>query len=481
MSKKILLLLIALVACTYRFPDLNNTPHPGKADFTKVIAIGNSLTAGYANGALYDQGQQNSYANIIAGQINQVTPITFNQPEINAPVGYLGTDSSGTILGRLHLVNPQQPVPVPIVPGDPFDESYDGDKNQLNNFGVPGMRLVDVMKAGYALENPYYKRFALDINNGSVLDDALAAQASFFIFWLGNNDVLGYAISGASGNANGDGSQRDDLISADLFADTYQAVLDKLMAEKRQGVVINIPPVMEIPFFTTLSYNFIHFNTAEAADSALVAQLNQQYDAYNAGLLQAYNQGLLSEEEYNNRQILFADGDNGLVIEDEYLTDLNQAGLPDWRQTQAGDKLVLTVALLVGADYRQGAIGLAVPLTDEYVLTPPEQEVINSRIALYNQAIEQVASQYTEDLALVDIHAVFQDFLAHGVVINGSGLTPSIFPPFGAFSLDGVHPNPRGAAFVANQIIATLNDHFEAYIPPVNPNNYPGNELPVPQ
>jgi len=122
-------------------------------------------------------------------------PITFNQPDINAPVGYLGTDSSGTILGRLHLINPQQPVPAPIVPGDPFDEFYDGDKSKLNNFGVPGMRLVDVMQAGYALQNPYYKRFALDINNGSVLNDALATQASFFIFWLGNNDVLGYAIN----------------------------------------------------------------------------------------------------------------------------------------------------------------------------------------------------------------------------------------------------------------------------------------------
>jgi len=481
MSKKILFLLLALAACTYKFPDLHNTPNPGSADFTKIIAIGNSLTAGYANGALYDQGQQNSYANIIAGQINQVVPTTFNQPDINSPVGYLGTNSSGTILGRLHLVNPRQPVPAPIVPGNPFDEFYDGDKTQLNNFGVPGMRLVDVMKAGYALENPYYKRFALDISNGSLLDDALTAQASFFIFWLGNNDVLGYAINGASGNANGDGSQRDDLISAALFADTYQAVLDKLMAEKRQGVVINIPPVTEIPYFTTLPYNLIHFNTSEATDSTLVAQLNQMYATYNAGLQQAYSQGLLSEEEYNNRQIIFADGENGLVIEDEYLTDLSQAGLPNWRQTQAGDKLVLTVALLAGTDQGQGAIGLAVPLTDEYVLTPPEQELIDSRISQYNQAIEQAVSQYAEDLALVDIHTVFQDFLDHGVVINGSGLTPSIFPPFGAFSLDGVHPNPRGAAYVANQVIAAINDHFEAYIPPVNPNNYPGNELPVPQ
>ena len=37
------------------------TPSKGNADFTKYVAIGNSLTAGFQAGALFTEGQQNSF------------------------------------------------------------------------------------------------------------------------------------------------------------------------------------------------------------------------------------------------------------------------------------------------------------------------------------------------------------------------------------------------------------------------------------
>ena len=42
----------------------------GKADFTRYVAVGNSLTAGYSDGALYRSGQQNSYPAMLAEQFS---------------------------------------------------------------------------------------------------------------------------------------------------------------------------------------------------------------------------------------------------------------------------------------------------------------------------------------------------------------------------------------------------------------------------
>ena len=36
----------------------------GEANMSSFVAVGNSLTAGYADGALYITGQENSYPNI---------------------------------------------------------------------------------------------------------------------------------------------------------------------------------------------------------------------------------------------------------------------------------------------------------------------------------------------------------------------------------------------------------------------------------
>src|SRR5882672_5333775 len=57
------------------------TGNKGNADFTKYVSIGNSLTAGYQAGALFTEGQQNSFPLILSKQfsIAQGTTLTFNQ------------------------------------------------------------------------------------------------------------------------------------------------------------------------------------------------------------------------------------------------------------------------------------------------------------------------------------------------------------------------------------------------------------------
>src|SRR5690349_17723556 len=69
-------------------PTTPETPTKGSADFTKFVAIGNSLTAGFQAGALFTEGQQNSFPSILAKQFQTVGgSATFNQPDINSVNG----------------------------------------------------------------------------------------------------------------------------------------------------------------------------------------------------------------------------------------------------------------------------------------------------------------------------------------------------------------------------------------------------------
>jgi hypothetical protein len=70
---------ISLYAC---YPDVKapTTASKGQADFSKYIAVGNSLTSGYANGGLYLAGQKVAYPNLIAGQMVSVGGGAFTSP-----------------------------------------------------------------------------------------------------------------------------------------------------------------------------------------------------------------------------------------------------------------------------------------------------------------------------------------------------------------------------------------------------------------
>ena len=81
-------------------PPLNSgTASAGNADFTKFVAIGDSLTAGYADGALYLLGQQNSFPNMLAQQFADVGGGAFTQPLV-------GDNLGGLLAGGIPLLHP---------------------------------------------------------------------------------------------------------------------------------------------------------------------------------------------------------------------------------------------------------------------------------------------------------------------------------------------------------------------------------------
>jgi hypothetical protein len=492
----------------YKLPELPK-PTAGTAglDLTKMVSVGNSLTAGFMNGALYTVGQANSYPNIIAAQMAQTGGGAFNQPDINSTNGFFGT-AGPTILGRLRLklVN-GAPTPTPQLPGD-LPAPFAGNKAALNNFGVPGVTLGTAQtpllggpSTGNPAFNALYARFASNPGTSTLIGDAAAALGNggtFFTFWLGNNDVLGYATGGASNPAI--------LTSPSDFTQRLGTALNAMLNAKAdaEGAVANIPNVTNIPFFTTVPVNPVNLPAANAAAlNGAFAGYNQLCDVLKGA---PFN---VPSAEMDARKISFTAGaGNRVVISDETARDLgplwdllvaanqlspaSRAALEPYRRARqaiistanvTGDLIVLPAASFIGTTVGgnpQAVNGLSVPLADNWVLIPSERTEVQNAINNFNQAIAAAVTANSSRLVLVDMNTAFQQIAAGTVTVNGSGITASLTPPFGAFSLDGVHPNARGAAYIANLFISAINEKWGSTIPLCNPNNYSSNELPSP-
>jgi len=478
------------------------TGSKGNADFTKYVSIGNSLTAGFQAGALFTEGQQNSFPLILSKQfsIAQGATLTFNQPDINSVNGYNSSYSSppSVIRGRLVLFAADgvqaHAVPTPAgatgVPA-PYNTAdlptpFGGDKTKLNNFGVPGIILAqfltpDTGNPAKAAYNPLWARFASQPGVKSILDDVLAQQPTFFTFDLGNNDVLGYATTG------GDGSI--PITDQTPFTNYYQTAIGALMAASStsKGVVSTIPNVTTIPFFYTVKWNAVPLDAATAA--TVTTNLANNYNAFLAGMKQA---GVLTAAEVTARTLTYVAGQNPILITDETLTDLSPymagpyAGLLPYakaRQTTANDLIPLTAGGILGtlvSNNPQMVNGVTVPLADKYVLIPSETTAILTATANYNTTIKNVAASFSTRIAVADVNAAFTSFVNYQIIgSDGIFITPTFSPPTGAFSEDGVHPNSRGYAYLANIFIDAINAKFSATVPHAILSDYKGVGLPL--
>ncbi|MFP8488985.1 hypothetical protein ACKGJO_07765 [Gracilimonas sp. Q87] len=460
-------------------PNVNYTA--GDADFSNYISIGNSLTAGYMDGALYDAGQQNSLPALIASQLAVVGNESFNQPNINSINGFNTTvenPQNGFILGRYKL-DTSIPGPSPVVGGDPIS-NYTGATSELNNFGVPGIvvgQLLTPATGGPNSEqnpafNPFYQRFASnpsqDGQTGStIINDAISAQPTFFSLWIGNNDVLGYAAGGAS---------NENILTDDGdFQAQFNGVINSLMGNTQaDGVVANIPPLLGLAYFQAVPYDAIPLESQQQAEA-----LNNGYQDYNNGLLQAEGAGLIDEDERQRRTIEFEVGANPFVMEDETLTDLSALGLPNYRQSESTDLVILSAATAFAT-----GVGTQSAAGDELVLIPQEQQQIEVKRATFNSMIANAVSNYPDRLALYDTNApsgVFADIFGlsdgtPGIIINGVNLQPD-FSPNGILSTDAVHPNQRGNAILANEFLKVIEENFNATLPEVDVLNLPSVQI----
>lgn len=481
--KYIFLPVLGVVAsCTYDFPvEEMQEPTAGEADFTKMVVIGDGIAAGFMDGALYDRGQSNSFAVHLSEQMKVINGGAFNQPSISSVNGFYAIGPNNTILGRLILKTTNgSTAPAPIGPGE-IPTAFAGNKADLNNFSVPGLTL------GLALipqtggpnvpqnpaYNPYYARFATNPGTSTPIGDAaqaLGSSGTFFSFWLGNSDVLGYAIGGASNPA---------ILTSDLdFNQRFSLAIGAMLQANpnAKGAVANIPNLNVLPYFNLVPWNALPLNAATAA------AVNQGFAAYNGGLAQLQGMGLITQAERELRTINFVAGQNGFLMGDESLTDLTQFGLPSIRQSKSTDKATLTLSQVLGQPVggnAQVVRGVSFPVEDAYVLTPAEQTEIQGKINTFNGVISSAVQANAQRLVLVDINGLLNRVLQGQVNYGGALLTASIVPPNGGFSVDGVHPNGRAHGFITNEFINAINEKWGSNIPLINPNSIVGNDLPI--
>ena len=455
-------------------PDDELVADAGSADFSKYVAVGNSLTAGYTDGALFIASQENSLPNILAQRFALAGGGEFLQPMMDDNLG--GLLLAGTSIAENRLIfNGSSPVRLPGTPATDITVNLSG---SFNNMGVPGAKSFHLMIPGYGnvqgvatgQANPYYVRFASS-PSATVIADAAAQDATFFSLWIGNNDVLSYATSGGAGvNQQGNPDVTsyggNDITDATVFATVYSGLVDALTANGAKGVVANIPNVTTVPYFTTVPYNPVPL------DAGTAAALNQGYVPYNQGLLQAEAAGLISAEERAQRTVSFEAGQNAVVIVDEYVTDLTALGLPSYRQTTMDDLVVLPASSFIGTVVDNNPMqinGLSVPLEDQWVLVPQEQEDVQSATQAFNQTIESVAT--AKGLAFVDVNGLLNSVAEEGVAFDEFFLNAELVFG-GAFSLDGVHPTARGYAFLANQFMTAIDATYGSTLPHVKAKDY---------
>jgi hypothetical protein len=463
-------------------------PTAGTANFSKYVSLGNSLTAGYSDNALFIDGQKASYTNILAQQFATVGGGDFKIPFMADNIGGFkinGVPYSGP---RYASTGGQAPVPVAGTPSTEIMTSIAAG-GPYNNCGVPGAKSFHLLSPSYGslagislgTANPYYVRFAPNATT-SVLAYAMSQTPTFFSLWIGNNDVLGYATSGGDGSNPITPSAGAAGVGFDA---TYDALINTLTSAGAKGVIANIPYVNTVPFFTYIAANPVPLSATQ------VVQLNPLFKAMNDMLAFAGKPARF--------QTLTASSTNPLLIADEmldfdatalYTGGFTQAGYPPStaaflgalygkarhasNATATRDYILLTAGGSIGATQpgypaTNSTIGVTFPMEDKATLTASEVALVKVATDAYNAKIKAVAT--AKGLAFVDTNALMTQIANGGISANGFTVT-NAFITGGGFSTDGVHPSPRGYALIANKFMEAINATYGSNLKGVDLGNY---------
>lgn len=401
------LAVLALVAgCASIDPIEQPEFSSGTADFTRMVAIGNSLTAGFQNNGLVEARQASSYAAQIARQMGKsvlTAGVATNQPGEFVIPGY---GAPGTA-GSLELLTLLPPTIAPIqVAGGPVNTTYPGVYNAL---AVPGANASDVLNTVTSASNPLFDLVLR--GQGTMIQQAAAMQPTFVILWVGANDVLREVTQGVPAT------------EVAVFEQQYRQIVTALTSlPTYTGMVAgNVPDVTTIPFTTTIPPFVVNPAT---------------------------------------RQPVLIDGHLVPLIGPAGPLTLPGPGTP-------GDLVTLGASSLMtqGFGIPVALGGNGQPLPGAVVLTPAEVVHISQRVDDINQVIADVAAEFGYPMA--DINALLREGATVGLEMGGFEYTEDLVTG-GLFSLDGVHPTDMGHAFVADVFIEAINEAYGATLQPVD-------------
>jgi lysophospholipase L1-like esterase len=416
---------------------------------SKMVAIGNSLTAGFQSSGLSQSFQLNSYPYLIAQQMGKSEfeqPI-IEEPGIGVPSGLtpMYFDPGTGEIKQDTLTKAPEFMLLNLTLPRPYD-----------NLGVPGADLNDLLNTRYGSESGDNSFFDIVLRNPNLgittqLEQAVLLQPSLVLLWAGNNDVLAAAVQG--GDLSLITSQTD-------FEDRMEAIIVHLRTELpgRLLIMANIPYVTDIPYVNTLDGIIVGGTPMVFDDSLQVIDFGGQplplaiaektsIDHVTLVGLNAYQSGIG-------------------VPDSAYMVDV--FGLAPG---QAG---VIQGFMIAG-----GLTPTGIEMDSSMTITTAQASTIKDDVDGFNTTIASLAQTY--QVPVIDANAILTVLNTSG--INGaSGKYVLIDPATTAFSLDGIHLNNAGNAIAANAFIGMINTilQLDPGIPEVNVSEKLGQYIPAP-
>jgi len=200
-------------------------------DLSRIVVIGDSLSAGFQNGSLLDLQQPNGYANLVANQAGT----TLDLPLIASP----------GVPNVLTLLSPGPP-PV-IVPALGMSTGRDDPTVQATDLAVPGANVQDALTTR---PTPAFNTITdLVLGLPGLLGGVSRSQVEWaenlapttVLLWIGSNDALSVIFT----------ADPTTLTPVDLFKAAYEEVTNRLAATGATLVVANIPDVTVVPYLTS--------------------------------------------------------------------------------------------------------------------------------------------------------------------------------------------------------------------------------------
>ena len=200
-------------------------------DLSRLVVLGDSLSAGYRNGSLIAWEQTFGYAQLLAERAG--TDLAL--PLIATP----------GIPNALALVDPGPPPVIEPMGGASIGRLYPS--VQTFDLAVPGHDVADALRTRPDLAFDDLTDLVLGLPgllggiSWSQVEWAEALVPTTAIVWLGSNDVLGAAVGGGTAGAT--------PVSA--FAASYDEVVARVRATGASLVLANVPDVTVVPYFTS--------------------------------------------------------------------------------------------------------------------------------------------------------------------------------------------------------------------------------------
>lgn len=454
----------------------------------KMVAVGDSLTAGFQDATLVAEHQEHSYPSQIARQAN----IPFRQPLIGGrgmpprvfdqqdlAVGgtvwrYLGVGAATALPAAALALGtvPPEYLLEPVYKAGAMGKTLPEHRTDIQNLAVPNFELrhltqvsgiPDILaemtdgrtaSSGLMMLAPYVHSILQEEQSSqhgrSQIDRAVEQKPDLVLFWAGANDALD-AVNGGIVNDQTLTPMDDkkwtyhtyNPIQGTRQAETPEVVpgfktslvgpegaLTRLLNETEAEIaVMNIPDVTVIPYLKTVGEKVgkMPFRIVLPNGTDVTSRL----------------------EEWTIPDTISGPGHNGRTV------------FPPG--TRVGLKTMLTRFVQYGCFLEAGR--KTAVFGEDDVLTPDEIDQIQQRTREYNQLLEDTARQNPR-LHLVDTNGLLTRAMTEGIPLQGSGEPVTVTNACtglqdergysGFFSYDGMHPSNVGHAVVANAVLDKL-------------------------